>query len=145
MSSEGEASATGPVVLDASAVLAVLEDESGAEEIEHHLESDLAAIGTVNLAEVVGKLAERGMPEAEIREAVSALALEVYPFDEILAFEAGMLRPKTKDRGLSLGDRACLALGGRLEALVLTTERVWAGLDGVEVIRRGQRGTGDRT
>jgi PIN domain nuclease of toxin-antitoxin system len=72
-------------VLDASAVLAVLEDEPGAEEIERRLQSNLAAIGTVNLA-------ERGMPEAEIREALSALALEVYPFDESLAFETGMLR-----------------------------------------------------
>lgn len=118
-------------------MLAVLEEEPGAEEIERRLESGTAAVGTVNLAEVVGKLAERGMPEAEIREALSALALEVYAFDEGMAFETGMLRPKTRDRGLSLGDRACLALRGRLDAPALTTERAWDGLDGVEVVRRG--------
>jgi PIN domain nuclease of toxin-antitoxin system len=87
-----------------------------------------AAIGAVNLAEVVGKLAERGMPAREIRSALEGLALEVHPFDQELAYVTGQLRGRTRARGLSLGDRACLALGLRLALPVFTADRTWAGV-----------------
>lgn len=115
------------VVLDASALLALLNREPGHEEVAGTIPH--AAISAVNLSEVVAKLSDNGMPEEEIREALEGLALEVCSFGRELAYETGLLRPKTRSRGLSLGDRACLALGNRLELLVLTTDRAWEGLD----------------
>ncbi len=139
----------GQVVLDASAVLAVLHGEAGAEEVERRLEDAGAGafMGAVNLSEVVAKLAERGVPGDEIREAIGSLALNIAAFDEETAYLAGMLRAETRERGLSLGDRACVALGRRVDAPVLTMERAWEGLGGVEVIARkptNARGNGEQ-
>jgi PIN domain nuclease of toxin-antitoxin system len=64
----------------------------------------------VYLAEVVAKLQERGMPDDRIRANIEALEFEIEPFGDILAIEAGLLRSITRKAGLSLGDRACLAL-----------------------------------
>ena len=115
------------VVLDASALLALLNREPGYEEIAEIIPH--AAISTVNLSEVVAKLADSGMPEGEIREALEGLALEVHGFERELVYETGLLRPATRSRGVSLGDRACITLGSRLELPVLTTDRAWEGLD----------------
>ena len=114
-------------VLDASAILALLNDEPGSEKVAKVLPS--AAVSAVNLSEVVAKLSELGMPETEIREALVGLALTVHPFDETMAYTAGRLRPATKKLGLSLGDRACLALGIRVSLPVLTTDHVWKELE----------------
>jgi PIN domain nuclease of toxin-antitoxin system len=120
------------VVLDASAVLALLNREPGAEEVEKTIPG--AAIGAVNLSEVVAKLAERGMPEEAIRLALSGIELDVTPFDGPLAYRAGLLRVSTRGLGLSFGDRACLALGRQLGMPVLTADRRWSELSvGVEV------------
>ncbi len=118
-------------VLDASAILALLQGERGSEAVLEALPG--AAVSTVNLSEVVAKLAGHGMPLVEIRQALT-LGLEVVPFTEDLAYAAGELRPLTRDRGLSLGDRACLALAKTMDLPVLTADRAWASLDlGVEV------------
>jgi ribonuclease VapC len=83
---------------------------------------------------VAAKLADRGMPGEAIREALEGLALEIHDFSQELAFQAGLLHPLTRSKGLSLGDRACLALGQQLNVPVLTTDGVWEELDpGVEV------------
>ena len=120
------------VVLDASALLALLNREPGEEEIEKTIPG--AAIGAVNLSEVVAKLAERGMPEEAIRLALSGVQLDVTPFDGPLAYRAGLLRISTRSLGLSFGDRACLALGLQLGVPVMTTDRRWKELGvGVEV------------
>jgi PIN domain nuclease of toxin-antitoxin system len=111
------------VVLDASALLALVNAEPGSRAVAEKLPS--AAISAVNLSEVVGKLAERGMPENEIHTALDGLGLAVHPFDGEMAYEAGMLRRTTRAVGLSLGDRACIALGSRLSAPVFTTDRRW--------------------
>jgi len=111
------------VVLDASALLALLNDEPGRAVVEAAL--DGAFISAVNLSEVMAKLADRGMAESHARAALNALDLEVVPFDAELAFRAGALRPITRPLGLSLGDRACLALGIYLSLPVLTAERHW--------------------
>jgi len=111
------------VVLDASALLALLNSEPGSRIVEESLSS--AAVSAVNLSEVVSKLSERGMPEAEVRTALEGLGLDVRPFDTAMAYSAGTLRPATRGLGLSLGDRACLALGLSLSAPVLTTDRSW--------------------
>ena len=121
------------VVLDASALLALLNREPGHEEIARAIPH--AAIGTVNLSEVAAKLAEIGMPREAIREALEGLALEIHDFGREMVFQTGLLRPITSSRGLSLGDRACLVLGKRLNLPVLTTDRAWEGLElEVEVV-----------
>ena len=115
------------VVLDASALLALLNRELGHEEVARAVPD--AAISAVNLSEVAAKLAEGSMPEEAIREALEGLALEVHDFGREPAFRTAMLRPSTKSRGLSLADRACLTLGQRLDLPVLTTDRIWEGLE----------------
>jgi len=97
------------VVLDASALLALLNREPGHEEVARAIPR--AAISAINLSEVVAKLSDSSMLEETIREALDGLALEVHAFGRDLAYEAGLLRTATKPRGLSLGDRACLTLG----------------------------------
>jgi PIN domain nuclease of toxin-antitoxin system len=114
------------VVLDASALLALLGGESGAELVAAALPQ--ATISAVNLSEVVAKLAEAGMAEGAIRQALRGLGLEIVPFDEEQAYEAGLLRPSTKGIGLSLGDRGCLNLARRLNLPALTADRTWARL-----------------
>jgi ribonuclease VapC len=124
------------VVLDASALLVVLRAEPGAERVEPHLEG--ARIGAVNLSEVVAKLIEDGVPEAEIRRAIGRLELDVHAFDQEDAYLAGILHQSTRALELSFGDRACLALAQSLNAPALTADRSWAQLDlgiGIEVIR----------
>jgi ribonuclease VapC len=124
------------VILDASALLVLLRAEPGAERVEPRLEG--AGIGAVNLSEVVAKLDEDGVPEAEIRRAVGRLELDVHTFDAAQAFAAGVLRRTTRALGLSFGDRACLALAQKLGAIALTADRSWARLEvgvAIEVVR----------
>lgn len=123
-------------VVDASAVLALLNAEEGADAVSAAISG--AAISAVNLSEVVSKLSEAGMPESTIRHALQLLGLEVVTFDEEQAYQAGLLRLSTKDAGLSLGDRACLGLAQKLDLPALTADRTWlelsVGID-VKVIR----------
>lgn len=120
------------VVVDTSAILALLNQETGSEEISQFI--DNAAISAVNLSEVIAKLAEAGIPAEDIRQILGNLNLEVIPFNEEQAFKAGMMRPATKSIGLSFGDRACLALGIFLNQPVLTTDRLWGSLSvGIEI------------
>jgi PIN domain nuclease of toxin-antitoxin system len=124
--SEGErrrVSSVSRVVLDASALLALLNAESGSQAVAERLSE--AAVSAVNLSEVVAKLSERGIPESEIRSALDGLGLEIIAFDETMAYRAGLLRRATRSVGLSLGDRACLALALQLEAPAFTTDRSW--------------------
>jgi PIN domain nuclease of toxin-antitoxin system len=126
----------GPWVLDASALLAVMQAETGADKVEARIEQ--ACISAVNLSEAVAKLAERGISEDFISTSLAGLELDVRPFDHEQAQSAGFLRVATRSLGLSLGDRACLALARQLNCTALTTDSVWAGLDigvKVEVIR----------
>jgi PIN domain nuclease of toxin-antitoxin system len=111
------------LVLDASALLALLNDEPGAEVVASHL--DGAVVSAVNISEVVAKLADAGVPPDVIRAALDELDLEVLPFDTLHAYAAGELRPLTRHLGLSFGDRACLAVGQVLGRPVLTTDRNW--------------------
>jgi PIN domain nuclease of toxin-antitoxin system len=115
------------VVIDASAVLALLNQEDGSDEIAHLIGN--AIISSVNLSEVVAKLADAGIPEQYIEQILSNLNLEVVPFNQEQALIAGKLRPSTKSLGLSLGDRACLALSLSLQLPVVTTDRLWANLN----------------
>lgn len=123
--------------LDASAVLALLQQEAGANRAEAAIAAG-ASVSTVNLSEVVSKLSEHGMPEAAIRTVLELLQVTVEPFTADDALSAGLLRLTTRSAGLSLGDRACLALAARLGVPALTTDRQWASVVTsvtVEVIR----------
>jgi PIN domain nuclease of toxin-antitoxin system len=82
-------------------------------------------MSTVNLAEVVGYFARRGLTEKQITEILAPLPIELVPFDEAQAVAAGMLLPATRAAGLSLGDRACLALAKRLGSPLQTADRIW--------------------
>lgn len=111
------------VVLDASALLALMDGEPGQEAVAAVLPG--ALLSAANLAEVVSKLAERGMPAAQAHADALALGIDVEGFDGELALDAGALRPLTRTAGLSLGDRCCLALARARRAPVLTTEAQW--------------------
>ena len=113
-------------VLDASAVLAFLQEEPGQEVVAEVLAAGRAIICAVNLSDVAAKLVDGGMVPALAEEALRALDLDVRPLDESLALECAWLREPTRAAGLSLGDRACLALGKRLSCPVLTTDRSWS-------------------
>jgi PIN domain nuclease of toxin-antitoxin system len=113
-------------VLDASALLALLQDEPGAELVADLLPGGI--ISAVNLSEVVAKLTDRGMPGEAARAALEGLPIVVHPFDRESAYQAGALRPTTRTVGLSLGDRACLALAIHLDATAVTADRAWASL-----------------
>ncbi len=110
-------------VLDASALLALLRLEPGADVVAKTLPH--ATISAVNLSEVVAKLADAGMPREEIHNAIQGLQLNVTSFDVEQAYETGLLRPSKRGLGLSLGDRSCLSLALRLDLPALTTDRTW--------------------
>jgi PIN domain nuclease of toxin-antitoxin system len=114
-------------VLDASALLALLNDEKGAETVQGLLPE--AVISSVNLAEVVARLSSAGMPENDIRDVLALLGLEVVSFDNEQAYLAGLLVSHGRKYGLSLGDRACLALARSVTATAVTADRAWVALD----------------
>lgn len=121
------------VVVDASAVLAVVFQERGQESVAPALPG--ASISAVNLAEVMSKMLDRGLSIERIDRQVDALSLAVADFDRDLAMQAALLRDSTRHKGLSLGDRACLALAMREKLPVLTADTAWSDLDlPVEVV-----------
>ena len=120
-------------VLDASAVLAVLNGERGEKKVVPLLAE--SALSTVNLTEIAAKLLEAGMDEKSAQLAVAVLGIgEIVEFTEDLAWEAARLRPLTKQYGLSLGDRACLALAIKLKVSAITADKEWSKLKLCRVI-----------
>lgn len=114
------------VVLDASALLAYLRQEPGAEVVDSWLGA--AVLSSVNWAEVLQKSLSAGVEVAGLREDLQALGLILEPFLADDADTAARLWPRTRAPGLSLADRACLSLALRLELPVLTCDRAWAEL-----------------
>jgi PIN domain nuclease of toxin-antitoxin system len=112
------------VVLDASAILAIISGEAGQEKLTPDLLSNAVA-STVNLAEVQAKLVSRGWSPDDAWEDATSPVREAIPFSEEHAKLAGSLVSDTQHLGLSLGDRACLSLGMALTAPVFTAERAW--------------------
>ena len=110
--------------MDASAILAFIQGEPGSEKLTTALLNG-AVCGAVNLAEVHGKLVSRGWPADEAWEDARSPIQDVLPFDLSQARLAGGLVAHTRALGLSLGDRACLALALTLKAPVYTTEQAW--------------------
>jgi PIN domain nuclease of toxin-antitoxin system len=115
------------VVLDTSAVLAVIRRELGRDRVVEILPR--AIVSTVNYAEVIGNLVIRGMPANIAQAEFAGLRIRTVPFDDEQAVETGGLRRFTHHLNLSLGDRACLALARTRQAAVLTSDRRWAEFD----------------
>jgi PIN domain nuclease of toxin-antitoxin system len=123
-------------VLDSSALLAVIYEERGFEIVRDKLAQSI--MSAVNMAEVISKLSDDGFDEAQTNLVLADFKFEINPFDERQARIAGNLRPLTKRKGLSLGDRACLALAIQQGATVLTADRAWAEINvgvKIEVVR----------
>lgn len=123
------------IVLDASALLALLRAEAGATKVAAMI--DQAKISSVNYAEVVSHYAKLGVARSDIDAMLGPLPIAVVAVDRELASDAGMLRPLTIEAGLSLGDRCCLALARRENAPAWTADRQWKAIataTGVKVV-----------
>ena len=116
-------------VLDSSAVLALLGNEEGADAVDAIL--PLAVMSSVNLAEVISKLQERGGEDEAIDGALADLGLTIISFDRTQADKTGKLRKITRPRGLSLGDRACMAFAASRGAIAVTTDKAWKDFDNI--------------
>lgn len=112
-------------VLDASAILAWVLREPGSERVRQLMEDGNCIVSGVNAAEVITKLADKQRPETFLREVIGHIGAECISFDAAQATEAGLLRPVTRSLGLSLGDRACLALARLQSATAITADHAW--------------------
>jgi ribonuclease VapC len=121
-------------VLDASAILCLLGREPGADVVAESIGTTRGILSAVNLAEVVTKLALSGLNATEIEAVTEKLGVEIIGFDQQQAIAAGGLAIAARAGGLSLGDRACIQLAQRMNATVLTSDRIWSTL-GIARIR----------
>lgn len=112
-------------VLDASAVLALIKREPGHDRVAPMFANGSCQVSAVNWAEVLTKLSESGQTDSTVRAAAYALGATVIAFDAPQAETCGLLRTATRRFGLSLGDRACLALARTQGAVAVTADRVW--------------------
>lgn len=120
-------------VLDASSVLALARRESGASVVAVNLED--SAVSTVNWSEIVLRSQRNGVPVDSLRETLAEAGVTLVPFNEVDAETAAALWSTTRHLGLSLADRACLALAARLGVPAVTADRAWADLAiGVEIL-----------
>ena len=115
-------------VLDASALIALIRNEPGFSLVAGAVRAG-AAVSTVNLCEVLTKSSDHGADVALLDAQLASYRLSIEPFEPADAREAARMRAGTRHLGLSLGDRACLALGRRLGVPILTADRPWAKLD----------------
>lgn len=123
-------------VIDTSAVMAYLNDEAGADLAEEWLEKG-AAISALCVQETIANLVRRNVDRDSALEMIEALGLEVHILDLDLAVDAGTLIALTRSKGLSHGDRACLALARQLQRPALTADTAWADIAedvGVDVL-----------
>ena len=125
------------MLLDTSAVLGYLQGEPGWENVASEILTGQASLCVVNQTEVLSKLCDKGMGWPDAQKALGKLALLAEPFTTDTALEAARLRPLTRAHGLSLGDRACLAVASLRQCAVLTGDRDWlliANAVGVKII-----------
>jgi PIN domain nuclease of toxin-antitoxin system len=123
-------------VLDASAILAFLNEEPGAEQVAKVINN--AVVSAVNMSEVITKLIDAGMPEEEITLVLDYLSCDIRAYDIDDAWDTAKLRTLTRQKGLSLGDRACIGLAGKLGMIAITTDKSWKDLQldvTIELIR----------
>lgn len=114
------------VVIDSSALLALIDYEPGWQFMQSSIAENHCLMSSVNLSEFVAKLVERNSPLlSELEVLFRQLEVEVIDFTTSHATEAGLLRKKTRSKGLSLGDRACIALALETKAPILTSDQIW--------------------
>jgi PIN domain nuclease of toxin-antitoxin system len=124
------------LVLDSSAYLALVHLETGHEEVARRLLDTKCVMSAVNIAEVLSKQAEIGIPAAEAMALLQLTGVGIELFGPADAELTASLRQSTRTHGLSLGDRACLALGLCFQCPVLTADLLWSKVDiGIEVIQ----------
>lgn len=124
------------IALDASALLAFLFRERGSDRVAPHV--DESCLSAVNLSEVIGRFVRDGHDHRVVLERILATSIEIVPFGRSEAALAASLIPATRALGLSLGDRACLALAMKRDIPALTADRTWSRLSldlEIEVVR----------
>ena len=112
-------------VMDSSALLAVSKGEVGADEVIELMQSQDCVISSVNMAEVATRLLDMGLPPEHLDRACRQFGLDVIDFNHEQAGACAALRPLTKSAGLSLGDRACLALTKLMQGTAVTADHAW--------------------
>ena len=124
------------IILDASAVIALIYEEQGMKIVEKHLA--YAEISSVNWSEVISYMIRKGFDPNEVTKLLSDLSLPIVDFTESQAITTAQLIEKTSSKGLSLGDIACLSLAMQKKCPVLTADKAWASLNldiNIELIR----------
>jgi len=122
------------VVLDASALLALVQEEPGGDKVKPMM--PYAVISAVNFCETVQRLRRKGVPLETVTMVLTPLVTEPVPFDRSMAYIAASIHERTRKQGLSFGDCACLALALTRNVPAVTTEKVWDACDvGVEILR----------
>jgi ribonuclease VapC len=112
-------------VLDASALLAVSNGERGAELVMDLINTKECVVSCVNMAEIATRLLDLGLPVKDLERGMAQFGVDVIDFNEAQALACAALRPLTKFAGLSLGDRACLALAQLMQGCAVTADRAW--------------------
>jgi ribonuclease VapC len=112
-------------VMDSSALLAVSKGEIGADAVMEILQMQDCVISSVNMAEVATRLLDMGLPAQELARGCEQFGIDVIDFNQEQALACAALRPLTKSAGLSLGDRACLALAQLRQGVAVTGDRAW--------------------
>lgn len=114
------------VILDASALLALIHQEEGADIVKPLLKTSI--MSTVNISEVLTALQRTDILPKESLASITDFIQDIVPFNIEQAQLTAELSPLTKSKGLSLGDRACIALGQKLQLPIYTADRIWGEL-----------------
>jgi ribonuclease VapC len=112
-------------VIDASALLAVARGENGANLVLDLISTEDCVISSVNVAEIATRLVDLGLPLRELPNAIAQFHVAAVDFNQDQAILSAQMRPLTKAIGLSLGDRACIALAKSLDGCAVTADRAW--------------------
>jgi ribonuclease VapC len=118
-------------VLDASALLALMQAEPGADMVNLLIEEQECVVSSVNFAEVGGKLIDKGLAAEQLVRVLKELDVQVIDFDVQQAVACAVLRQSTRTIGLSLGDRACLAMAQLMQGCAVTSDRAWVDVEKV--------------
>lgn len=115
------------VVLDSSALIALIKGETGADIVESFLGS--IVMSTLNISESAGILIDLGMSMDEARDSIEPFIDVIVSLDIQQSYDIALLKKLTSNKGLSIGDRACIALGIQMKLPIYTADKVWAKLD----------------
>ena len=112
-------------VMDSSAILAFMQAEIGAQVVDDLLREHECVISAVNLTEVATKLIDKGLAPTQLARVLKEMQVQPIDFDQEQAQLAAALRVSTREQGLSLGDRACLALTKLMQGTAVTSDHAW--------------------